>query len=613
MRAQGQSAPSAQLPPDIQQFLTSHKVLGAAVQRVLMLDQLNALYRRSLEIDDGRPFFERLLSVLRVSAVLSGADAQQIPRVGSVLAVANHPFGFIEGCLLAALLPTIRQDVKIMANSLLSAFPEINSHFIYVNPFGGEEATRANQRGLREALTHLKKGGMLVIFPAGEVAHVNLRKRTITDPEWNGTAVRLARLSNAAVVPMHFSGANSAAFQLLGLIHPRLRTAMLPHEFFNKQNRTIEIRVGAPVAAEKLASIKRDDEAIAYLRARVYLLKHRGRESNANVPLRPAKKPVAIVVPTDPAAMSKEIAALPPDRKLDEMNEFAVYYAEAAEIPATVREIGRLREFTFREAGEGTGKAIDLDAFDSYYLHLFIWNSNTREVIGAYRLGRTDVIHATRGNKSLYTSTLFRFKRSFLDAIGTALEMGRSFVRPEYQRSYTPLLLLWKGIGTYVARNPRYKVLFGPVSISNDYQPVSRQLMVRFFQGQGKDDLTRFVRARSPFRMKPLKQHDDASGTMREWDIEELSVLVADIETDQKGIPVLLRQYLKLGGRLIGFNVDKHFADALDGLILVDLTKTDPKMLQRYLGKEGTSNFLAWHGIVDRKNTALDHRSRLSL
>lgn len=216
-------------------------------------------------------------------------------------------------------------------------------------------------------------------------------------------------------------------------------------------------------------------------------------------------------------------------------------------------------------------------------------------MVGAYRLGATDVIRATRGKAGLYTSTLFEMKDEFLNTIGTALELGRSFVRSEYQKSYVPLLLLWKGIGAYVTRNPRYRTLFGPVSISNDYHEISRQLMVTFFRENGDGTLMDFVKARSPFRKKPLKRWDDASGSLREWNIEDLDALVADIEIDQKGLPVLLRQYLKLGGRLLGFNVDRDFAHTLDGLILVDLTRTDLRMLQRYLGKQGAARFLAYH------------------
>ena len=294
--------------------------------------------------------------------------------------------------------------------------------------------------------------------------------------------------------------------------------------------------------------------------------------------------------------MESEIAALPPEALLDQQGDTTVFLAEANRVPNIVREIGRLRELTFRETGEGSGKEIDLDEFDTYYLHLFLWNRTTREVIGAYRLGQSDLILRNFGEKGFYTGTLFAYQRGFLERIDPALEMGRSFVRREYQRSYAPLLLLWRGIGAFLRSNPRYKILFGPVSISNEYHPNSRQLIVHFLKEYCRaEDLARFVRARSPLRTRPIQGWDSDGGNSVAWDIEDLSAFIADIETDQKGVPILLKQYLRLGGKLLGFNVDPNFSNALDGLIVVDLVKTDPRLLERYMGKEAAASFLAYH------------------
>ena len=217
-----------------------------------------------------------------------------------------------------------------------------------------------------------------------------------------------------------------------------------------------------------------------------------------------------------------------------------------------------------------------------------MWNSETRQIIGAYRIGPTDTILERYGKGGFYTNTLFAFENRFLAELGDGLELGRSFVRVECQKSYMPLLLLWKGIAAYVARNPRYKTLFGPVSISNNYQPESRQLMINFFRRKtGVENRALLVKARSPFRVRQLHQGN--------WEVEDLSAMVADIETDQKEIPVLLRQYLKMGGELLGFNLDRNFSDSLDAFIVVDLTRTDPKMLSRYMGAENSARFLEYH------------------
>jgi putative hemolysin len=181
--------------------------------------------------------------------------------------------------------------------------------------------------------------------------------------------------------------------------------------------------------------------------------------------------------------------------------------------------------------------------------------------------------------------------------------MGRSFIRLEYQRSFAPLLLLWKGIGRYVVDNPQYKTLFGPVSIAEDYQALSKQLIVNFLTtSRCRSDMAGFVRPRRPHRARPLKGWDiDAVVRMLKDDVDTVSELISCIEEDRKGMPVLLKQYLKLGGQIVGFNVDPEFGNVLDGLILVDLTQTEPRMLDRYLGKDGAQRFLSHHKAMTRE------------
>jgi putative hemolysin len=301
--------------------------------------------------------------------------------------------------------------------------------------------------------------------------------------------------------------------------------------------------------------------------------------------------------------MAAEIDALPPDQRLVEADDNLVVIARAEQIPAAIREIGRLREITFRAAGEGSGKGLDLDQFDPHYLHLTVWNRPRREVVGAYRLGLTDRILAERGVAGLYTYELFDYRRDMLDRLGPALEMGRSFVRAEYQRSFTPLLLLWKGIGRFVVDHPQYRYLFGPVSISGAYQSMSVQLMVQFLRlhhGATADPaLPSQVTARTPFVTSRARGWDDRELRALAADEDALSDLVADLEVDQKGLPVLIRQYLKLGAKFLSFNVDRAFGDCVDGLILVDLPNADRKVTERYLGKEGLASYLAHHRAAE--------------
>ena len=282
---------------------------------------------------------------------------------------------------------------------------------------------------------------------------------------------------------------------------------------------------------------------------------------------------------------------------LADNGDMAVYRARAGQIPHLLQEIGRLREITYRATHEGTGKPADLDRFDAWYTHLFIWHKTRNEIVGAYRLGLTDEIVAGHGTEGLYTSTLFKYRAGLLERMGPAIELGRSFIRLEYQRSYAALLLLWKGIGKIAVDRPQCKTLFGPVSISNDYQTASKHFMVQFLEASHHAaDLAELTRPRHPFRA-PAMEKVTAGGRLNHLlrDGDVVDDLVSELEPDGKGMPVLLRQYLKLGARFFAFNVDPDFSDALDATMLVDLTKTDRKLLQRYLGEEGMASFLAHH------------------
>ena len=567
------------------------------LEKMLGLSRLDLFYGRVTDAGTAEPFLERTLRLLGVAIDVSQEDIARVPSNGPVVVVANHPFGMVEGLVLAAVLERIRPDVRTMANDLLAAMPEARERMIMVDPFDRPDSARKNLAGLRSALQWLRGGGMLVMFPAGEVSHIDFSRRGITDPQWSDSAVRLAAKAGAPILPVRFTGNNSALFHVLGLVHPTLRTAMLPHELWNKRGRTVSVRIGQPIDGEILSRFENERAATAFIRNRTYSLVSRkpARRWGFRKPT-PAQAPVIESIP--PEILEEEIRGLRPEATLLKAGEMRVVLARASDIPFTLREIGRLREVTFRQAGEGTGRPLDLDRFDSHYLHLLLWNDTEREVAGAYRLAPSlEVLHE-HGVRGFYTSTLFAWKRNFLDRLGPSVELGRSFVRLEYQKSFSALLLLWKGIGQFLVKDPRYHVLFGPVSISNDYHPESRQLMVRFLNAYCRDEhLARLVRARNPFKLKPRRDVDDIVEGTAQWDIDALSTVIADFETDQKGVPVLLRQYLKLGGRLVAFNVDSGFADTLDGLIVVDIARTDRRTLGRYMGVQAAKKYLEFHGV----------------
>jgi putative hemolysin len=421
------------------------------------------------------------------------------------------------------------------------------------------------------------------------------------DPQWQIGVARLVRRNSAPVVPIFFPGGNGMAFQAAGLLHRHLRTVLLPRQLLNKQGAVLDMKIGEIIPVKRLRSFSADRDLVNYLRLRTYLLGQRPA-SVAAPPLQAGgtdetQQPLAPPVPRE--ELAAEINSLPEPALLHEHGAYQVWCVRAAEAPLLLHEVGRLRELTFRGHGEGTGRSLDLDRFDPHYLHLFAWHRERREIVGAYRLGACDDLIHHHGIDGLYTSTLFHYRPKLFGKIGPALELGRSFVCPEYQKSFAPLLLLWQGIGAFLVRNPRYRVLFGPVSISREYRDLSRQLMTAsLIRHMTIPALASLVEPRIPvdtalprFKGCPPQLAETFAGN-----IDQLNALVADLETDQKGLPVLLRHYLNLGGKLLAFNLDPDFSEVIDGLILVDLDQTDKRTLERYLGKEGTAFFRAHAG-----------------
>jgi len=564
--------------------------------------KVRSLYQRAQRMGEGFRL-ENLLAEMRIDLRLGAGDQARIPASGPVVVVANHPYGVLDGALLTVLLTRARLDVKVLTNSLLGDIPELQQHCIFVDPFEMDRSVESNRKAVREALAWLQRGGMLAIFPAGEVSHWQMPPAQIADPQWNETAVRLIRRTGASALPVFFCGHNSVGFQLLRMIHPKLRTAFLLQEFLKQEGRTVEVRVGSPVEANAITSLSDDREAIEYLRWRTYLLARR-EKSQASWPsamrtrlVSKIQEPVAAQV--ESAKLAQEMSVLPAHHCLAENADFAVYLGLANELPNALLEVGRLREVTFRGVGEGTGKARDLDSFDEYYWHIILWNKTRQELVGAYRAGNTAEIIASRGVDGLYTSTLFRYDSCLFEKLGHALELGRSFVRPEYQRQYAPLLLLWKGIARLVAMHPEIPVLFGAVSISNEYNKASREMIFRFFESRmQEDELASYIVPRRKFRPGLLRNWDCRAMCRSLRDLEELSKPITDVESDGKGLPILLKQYAKIGGKLLGFNVDRKFSDVLDGLVLVDLRQTDPAVLERYMGKAAAREFRRMHGFV---------------
>jgi putative hemolysin len=579
------------LPPPLRQWAGQ---LEPVLHRILVPDEIAAGWEQARQAGAGALFARSLLDSLHIRVALDDQDLLHVPKTGPAVVVANHPHGIAEGLILAVLLDRIRPDWKLLANSLVAGVEALQEHIFAVNPFESAGACAQNRIPLRRSLHWLSGGGLLAMFPAGEVAHLNLRQHTVTDPPWRTTAARLALHAQCPVVPVFFEGANSMSFQVAGVLHPGLRTISLVRELGKLYGKEIRVRIGSPVSNNALENCRNAAHAAAYLQSRTLFLAHRTEAVPHPSSVGPTgKQPRAIAPPEPERRLSEEVAALPAESELGRHGDLSVHIAGAAAIPCLLREIGRCREAAFRAIGEGTGNALDLDRFDHYYQHLFLWDRSGRRLAGAYRLAVTTDVLPRFGVNGLYTSTLFRFKPHFFDLLGPAVELGRSFVMPEYQKDFASLLLLWKGITRIVQRRPEAPVLFGAVSISRDYCAASRGLIAAFLSRRALHPLGGLVVPRRRFRDRLLRDPRIQQFAATATGIEDLSLSIADVERDGKSIPVLIRQYLKVGGRLLGLSVDPTFSHTLDALILADLRSAPLALLERCMGRQEARAFLS--------------------
>lgn len=562
----------------------------------LQVGNLQQLYAqaRSLGCDS---LSQSVLDVLKATIQVSPEDVARIPNSGPLVIVANHPFGMLDGLVLDALISRVRPDLKTVTNVILCGIEGLRERMIPLDVLSGRGAVRLNARSIRTCIEWLQGGHALAIFPAGEVSHWNSENRRVVDPPWSSLAVRCATLAHAAVLPMYFEGENSLAFQVAGLFHPRLRTMRLPGELLNKSGRTVGVRIGSPIPAKELSEYKSQERATAYLRARTYVLGHRGPASPPvsrvrSLPFIAAPQPRNIA--PQPAGVADEIARLQSNGAcILETAAYAVLAERGDRIPAVLDEIGRLREITFRAVGEGTGRSRDLDEFDPYYTHLILWNKEDSQIAGSYRFAWTQDVLPRRGPSGLYTSTLFRYSPAFFSCMGSAIELGRSFVCAGYQKDHAPLLLLWQAIARAIASRPHAPVLFGAVSISASYSTASREMIVEYLRTRRlRRDLAAFVQPRHPFRSRLTRESEIQLLARTFEDLEDLNGPIRDLDS-RSGIPVLLRQYVKLGGRVAAFNVDRKFSNVVDALLLVDLRETPVKTLGRYMGQQTAAEFLS--------------------
>jgi putative hemolysin len=592
--------------------------LVRAAHALMGLPQIEAVLREAEGVKRSRGPGELFGRILGLRVETEAAWLRTIPREGPVVFVANHPTGGPDALAMCGIVEQVRPGTKVVMNRLLAAIDELRPHAIFVDPFGGAGSEVRNAPAMRDAVRHLRGGGSIAIFPAGEVAHWRWDRAWPThaavEGPWSPLVARLVAIAKATVVPLFAHGGNRLRFHLAGLLHPRLRTALLPRELLHARRRAVRVAIGSPIPWADLAAFESPQAMIEHLRIRTLLLRARPLEPtclvNALDPLPPAssppprwrirRQPDLPAVPPHPLSpasrLAAEIDSLGPEAVLLEHREWAVCCGPAAPLPRVLEEIGRLRERTFRSVGEGSGRPLDLDRFDAHYLHLFLWDRRRREILGAYRLGSSEAILRDHGIDGFYSRTLFDFGESLLEQLGPSLELGRSFVREEYQRHPAALMLLWKGIGRFVLRHPRHRRLFGPVSISREFQSTSRLLMMEFLEAAARSPgLGSLVRPRRPVRLQSVDGVDRRQLRQVAESLEEVESMIREIEAGRRSMPVLLRQYLKLDAKLLGFNLDSEFGDVVDALMAVDLAAVDRRLLSQYLGRDGAAAFLAHH------------------
>ena len=555
----------------------------SAVMRLAKINKVNDLYDKIKDLE-GQEFFDKLLGELNVKYLAFQEDLAKIPKTGPFILVSNHPLGALDGVIMCKILTEIRPDFKVMGNFLLTKIKPMEPYVISVNPFEKRKEAYSSMSGMREALKHLSDGGCLGIFPAGEVSNKNNEYNEILDKEWQEPALKLIKKAQVPVVPMYFHAKNSKLFYNVSKIHPDLQTLLLPSEMVNKREKPIKIRIGRPVTPKILNEYETPKELGEFLRKKVYMMKSyfEDRKSVAeflkvkNLNISP-KEEVVIQNIIDETPLAEILADRENLRKKDgkmlfSNGDYEVYFTKFDEIPAMMREIGRQRELTFRAVGEGTNLPFDLDEYDKHYHHLILWDNVAQKIEGAYRMALDSEVMKNYGIKGFYTNSLFDFDQELQPFFKKVIEMGRAYISIEYQQKPLPLFLLWRGIVHVCLRNPEHKFLMGGVSISNRFSDFSKSLMIEFMRSHYFDPVVaQYVHPKNDYKVYLSERDKSLFFEGLDDDLNKFDKLIDDFEPEMR-LPVLIKKYIKQNAKVVAFNVDPNFNDAIDGLMYIRIS-----------------------------------------
>ena len=555
----------------------------SAVMRLAKINKVNDLYDKIKDLE-GQEFFDKLLEELNVKYLAFQEDLAKIPKTGPFILVSNHPLGALDGVIMCKILTGIRPDFKVMGNFLLTKIKPMEPYVISVNPFEKRKEAYSSMSGMREALKHLSDGGCLGIFPAGEVSNKNNEYNEILDKEWQEPALKLIKKAQVPVVPMYFHAKNSKLFYNVSKIHPDLQTLLLPSEMVNKREKPIKIRIGRPVTPKILNEYETPKELGEFLRKKVYMMKSyfEDRKSVAeflkvkNLNISP-KEEVVVQNIIDETPLAEILADRENLRKkegkmLFSNGDYEVYFTKFDEIPAMMREIGRQRELTFRAVGEGTNLPFDLDEYDKHYHHLILWDNVAQKIAGAYRMALGSEVMKNYGIKGFYTNSLFDFDQELQPFFKKVIEMGRAYISIEYQQKPLPLFLLWRGIVHVCLRNPEHKFLMGGVSISNRFSDFSKSLMIEFMRSHYFDPVVaQYVHPKNDYKVYLSERDKSLFFEGLDDDLNKFDKLIDDFEPEMR-LPVLIKKYIKQNAKVVAFNVDPNFNDAIDGLMYIRIS-----------------------------------------
>lgn len=549
--------------------------IGWVLMRITKISSINRFYDANKHLE-GTAFLDAILAHYQIKFEIPEEDFKRLPKDGAYITISNHPLGGIDGVLLLKLILQHRSDYKIMANFLLNRIAPMAPYILPVNPFENHKDVKSSIAGFKNAMLHVRGGGPLGVFPAGEVSTYKDGK-LIVDKPWEEAALKLIRKAEVPVVPIYFHAKNSRLFYRLARISDMFRTAKLPSEVTTQKNRVIKIRIGQPISVTTQQEHETLQSFTDLLRRKTYMLSNAYEKESVigKVPstLKIPKAPKKIASAVSKEVMEGEIEKLrEKECRLLQSKNYEVFLATAKDMPFILQEIGRQREITFRAIGEGTNKAIDLDEFDTYYHHLFLWDNEAKAIVGAYRMGLGAQIFEQFGIDGFYLQDLFRLEPELYGMMQQSIEMGRAYIVKEYQQKPMPLFLLWKGIVHTTLRHPEYKYLIGGVSISNQFSNFSKSLMIEFMKSNYWDPyVAQYIRPKKEFKVKLNDADKDFVFDETQADLNKFDRLIDEVEPGSLRLPVLIKKYIKQNAKVVAFNVDPLFNNSVDGLMYIKI------------------------------------------